>query len=160
MRKGCELGRGYETWTLLLETHATLVETLERELDEIGGLPLSWYDVLAQLSIAPEQGLRMNELADSVLLSKSGVTRLVDRMVRAGLLKRTACATDRRVVYPALTDKGRKLYEKASPIIRRGVEEHFIGRLTDAEAKAMKSALAKVLSALEERPETQERAAS
>jgi DNA-binding MarR family transcriptional regulator len=144
---------------MLLETHGNLVEALERDLDAVGGLPLTWYEVLAQLALAPDQHLRMNELAESILLSKSGITRLVDRMEQDGLIKRESCATDRRVIHAALTDKGRKLYESASPLHRKGVEERFTKHLTEAEVKALKSAFAKVLDAMDEPTETRKRAA-
>jgi DNA-binding MarR family transcriptional regulator len=158
MKKRCELPGDFEAWAMLLVTHGTLVEALERDLDVIGGLPLTWYDVLAQLALAPNHQLKMNELADSVLLSKSGVTRLVDRMERAGLITREPCATDRRVVYATLTDEGRKLWDKASPIHRKGVRERFTSLLTSEEVGAIKSAFEKVLDALDE-PETRQRAA-
>ena len=145
---------------MMLTVHGSLVEEFERDFAAIGGLPLTWYEVLAQLALAPDHQLRMNELAESVLLSKSGVTRLVDRMERAGLIQREACATDRRVIHATLTDKGLKLYDKASPIHRRGVEEHFTKHLTDAEVNALKSAFAKVQSALDGSVETRKRAAS
>jgi DNA-binding MarR family transcriptional regulator len=159
MRKRCESTGRFETWIMLLVAHSTVVEALERDFEAIGGLQLSWYDVLAQLALAPDHKLRMNELADSVLLSKSGITRLVDRMERSGLIKREACATDRRVINATLTEKGRKLYEKASPIHRKGVEEYFTRWLTETEVKSLRSAFDKVLSAFEV-PETRKRAAS
>src|SRR5687767_8296809 len=105
-----------QTWRLFLKAHSTLVEILDHELQTEKGLPLTWFDVLVRLASEEDGRLAMNVLADSVLLSKSGVTRLVDRMERAGLLERTACPTDRRVTYATLTAKGRKAFDEAAPI--------------------------------------------
>jgi DNA-binding MarR family transcriptional regulator len=137
-------------WPMLLETHALLIDLLEGELDEIGGLPLTWYDVLVQLEMSSEGRLTMKELSRSVLLSKSGITRLVDRMERAGMIARDACPSDRRVVYAKVTDEGRALFKKASPVHHRGIVEHFTSYVTKEEAAAMKSALGKVLEAANE----------
>ena len=137
----------FETWPLLLETHTVLLELLERELDDVGGLSLSWYDVLLQLAMSPEGKLKMNELAGSVLLSKSGVTRLVDKMEAAGLIKRSSCMSDRRAIYAQITPKGRKLFDQACPLHIRGVERHFLAHLTDQEVSTLRSALRKVLEA-------------
>jgi DNA-binding MarR family transcriptional regulator len=94
-------------WRRLLEAHATVTELLEHELVAERGLPLSRYDVLLNLAEAPEGRLRMQELSASVLLSKSGLSRLVDRMVEAGLVRRERCQDDRRGWFAVLTDQGR-----------------------------------------------------
>jgi DNA-binding MarR family transcriptional regulator len=138
-------------WTMLLEAHATLVDILESELAEVGGLPLTWYDVLVQLEMSEAGRLTMKELSRSVLLSKSGITRLIDRMENAGLIRREACPSDRRVVYARVTPKGKRMFGAAAPVHLRGVHEHFSRHLTADETRAMKSALAKVLQAAEER---------
>ena len=140
----------FETWPLLLETHTVLVELLERELDDVGGLSLSWYDVLVQLAMAPEGKLKMNELAGSVLLSKSGITRLVDRMEADGLIKRSSCKDDRRAIYATITPKGRQLFDRACPLHMRGVERHLLAHLTEQEVTTLRSAFHKVLEAAHE----------
>lgn len=145
MKKRCEGEGNFVLWPLMLEAHSTLIEAVERELEAVGGVPLGWYDVLAQLALAPEHRLKMNELADSVLLSKSGVTRLVDRMERAELIERATCPTDRRVVYAQLTERGKELFDTASPVIQATIERRFTSLLTDVEARAMRNALDKVL---------------
>lgn len=136
-----------QTWRLFLKAHSTLVETLDQELQAATGLPLTWFDVLVRIATVEEGRLPMNELADRVLLSKSGVTRLVDRMERAGLIERMACPTDRRVIWATLTEAGRKAFDEAAPIAYQGVQEHFTTFLTKAEVQAMKSGLAKIAEA-------------
>jgi DNA-binding MarR family transcriptional regulator len=132
-------------WALFLRTHSTLIEVLETELQREGRLPLAWFDVLVQLSAAPQSRMRMQDLADSILLSKSGVTRLIDRMQQAGLIQRRDCESDRRVVYAAITPKGRAAYRRAAPIAFRGVEEHFTRRLSARERRLLKDAFERLL---------------
>ncbi|MGH2754851.1 MAG: MarR family winged helix-turn-helix transcriptional regulator [Actinomycetota bacterium] len=155
MRSICD--RRDEAWPLFLRAYTVLLDRLEHELQTERNLPLTWFDVLAQLEGAPGGRMRMNDLAGSILLSKSGLTRLVDRMARAGLVERAACDTDRRVVYAAITDAGRRAFEKAAPVAVRGVEEHFTAPMTPAEKRALVSALQKILDAATARSE--ERAA-
>ena len=107
-------------WRLLLTAHATVTELLEHELVAERGLPLSRYDVLLNLAEAPGGRLRMQELSASVLLSKSGLSRLVDRMVEAGLVRRERCEDDRRGWFAVLTDQGRSALRRAAPVLRHG----------------------------------------
>lgn len=137
----------FSTWPLLLEAHAVLVERLERDLEAAGGPPLTWYDVMVQLSNAEDGALTMKELAASVLLSKSGVTRLVDRMVAAGYVERTACATDRRVVYARITDEGRALMDRFAPKHIADVERYFSRHMTDTEAQVVRKVLTRLIEA-------------
>src|SRR5438045_3780930 len=102
-------------WRLFLEAHAALVEVLAAELERERGLPLTWYDVLVQLAEAPDGRLRMQDLARSVLISKSGLTRLVDRMERAGMVERQPCPSDLRGTFAVLTDAGRAALRGAAP---------------------------------------------
>ena len=98
-------------WRGFLRTHAMLVRELDLELEAAHGLPLSSYDVLVQLESAPDQKMRMRDLADAVLLSRSGLTRLVDRLVRDGLIRRSTCSADARGAFAVLTPKGRRMLE-------------------------------------------------
>ena len=107
--------RHLAAWRSLLEVHKNVVELLARELEEQRGLPLGWYDVLLTLDQAPEQRLRMQELAQSVLLSKSGLTRLIDRMETEGLVRRERCPSDRRGAFAVLTPEGRSAFRRAAP---------------------------------------------
>ena len=148
-----------QAWPLFLATYGTLIEILEHELQTERGLPLTWFDVLIQLSFQPHGRMRMQDLADRVLLSKSGVTRLVDRMTKAGLIARVPCETDRRVVFAELTSEGRAKLTEASPVAFRGVAEHFTQHLGRAEHDAIMSGFRKILDAARARTQ-EERAAS
>lgn len=134
-------------WMTLLQAHAAVLDGLEDRLRTELGLPLSWHEVLVQLEGSPEGKLSMRELAGSVLLSKSGVSRLVDRMHEAGLVRRMACASDRRIVYAALTAKGRRTLRAALPVFASGFQEHFARHVTDVEARTLRSSLRKVHAA-------------
>lgn len=120
-------------WTAFLRAHARVVRSLEEELQGEAGMALTDYDVLAQLAGAPGARLRMSELADRVLLSRSGVTRLVDRLVAAGLVERASCDDDRRGQWAHLTDAGVDRLRRASPTHLRGVSQHFLDRLSAEE---------------------------
>ena len=130
-------------WEGLIRTVGSLLETFERELQEVG-LPLSWYDVLIQLSAAPEGRLRMQGLANRVVLSSSGVTRLIDRMERAGLVRREPSKEDRRGYYAVLTEEGRRTFNRARPVHERGIQEHFSQHLDDSDLQALQDIVAKL----------------
>ncbi len=135
-------------WRLLLTVQAELVETLAREMaDESGGLPLTWYEVLLLLYEAGGR-MRMHELAESLLLSRSATTRFVDRMVEAGLLTREAATDDRRGVFVALTGEGGRTFGEAAPRHLAGIRRHFSAHVTDEEAAVMIEALERVLEAV------------
>jgi DNA-binding MarR family transcriptional regulator len=133
------------TWRAFLRAHATVTRRLEAELVAEHELPLPSYDVLVQLSEAPERQLRMTELADRVLLSRSGLTRLADRLERDGLLRRQACPSDARGTLAVLTDAGLARLEAAWPTHRRGVAEHVTGRLTPEEVVELGRLLGKLV---------------
>ena len=134
------------TWAVFLRAHARLVRELERELQAEQRLALTDYDVLVQLSVAEERRLRMSELADRLLLSRSGATRLVDRLVAEGLVERITCDTDRRGQWAALTDAGVDRLRAAAPTHLRGVAEHFLDRLSPDELTALEGMLGRVLA--------------
>ena len=137
------------TWRTFLRAHATVVRTLEHELLAEHELPLASYDVLVQLSEAPDRRLRMTELADRVLLSRSGLTRLADRLERDGLLTREACPSDARGTLAVLTDTGLARLRQAWPTHLRGVAEHVTGRLSAAEVEQLGVLLGKLVGAPE-----------
>ncbi|HEX6311775.1 MAG TPA: MarR family transcriptional regulator [Acidimicrobiia bacterium] len=135
-------------WRALLRAHAAVVGVLERELAE-QGMPIAFYDVLDQLSNAGGR-MRMRELANAVLLSRSGLTRLVDRMERAGYVRREHCADDRRGAFAVVTAAGRRAYRQASPVYERGIEEHFTRHLGERSV-VLTAALERVAAAEQSR---------
>jgi DNA-binding MarR family transcriptional regulator len=135
--------RGLQAWSALLRAHAALVRQLETDLEGKTGLALADYDVLAQLAVAGGS-LRMTELADQALISRSGMTRRVARLVQEGLVSRAHADADARGVVVLLTDSGLDRLTVAAPIHLRGVSDLFIANLDDKELAALESALAKV----------------
>src|SRR6266508_4435902 len=130
-------------WRLYLESALALVDVLDTELERDVGIPLRWYDVLVKLEESPE-GIPMNVLAERILYSKSGFTRVVDRMEEAGLVRRVRPQHDRRSILVVLTDSGTETMERARRHHRDGIERHFSRHLTDREIKALTRALEKV----------------
>ena len=116
---------------------------LDTELQDATGIPQRWYDVLVHLEETPD-GISMNELADRILYSKSGFTRVVDRMEEAGLVRRVRPQHDRRSILVLLTDKGTETMERARRHHRDGINRHFSQHLTDADIKALTRALEKI----------------
>ena len=112
-------------WRAFLRAHSTMLRRIAADLEEADLPPLTWYDVLAALRDA-DGALRQVELAERVLLSNSGLSRLIDRIEKAGLVRRTACDTDRRSFYIELTDDGRGMLERMWPVYARGVAEDFL----------------------------------
>ena len=124
-------------WSGFLRGHAQIVRALDAELEREHGLPLSSYDVLIQLSLAPDRRLRMFELADAVVLSRSGLTRLVDRLERGGLVERERGEVDPRQMYARLTDRGLEALAEATPTHIAGIKERFLERLSDEQTKQL-----------------------
>lgn len=131
-------------WRTFLRAHTTLVRRLEGELVAEHDLPLASYDVLVQLSESPTGSLRMTELADKVLLSRSGLTRLVDRLVRDGLVERASCPEDARGTLAVLTPQGLETLRDAWPTHLRGVAEH-VSRLSAEEVVTLTTLLTKLV---------------
>ena len=130
-------------WRLFFESALALLDVLDAELQQAAGIPQRWYDVLVHLEESP-QGIPMNELAERILYSKSGFTRVVDRMEEAGLVRRVRPENDRRTILIVLTDKGIGTLERARRHHRDGIQRHFSQHLTDADIKALTRALEKV----------------
>jgi len=132
-------------WQTFLRAHHVVTDILDEELSREQDLPLGSYEVLLRLSESPDRALRMSELADEVMLSRSGVSRLVDRLVSEGLVERHTCQSDGRGVYAALTDAGTRRLRRAAPTHLRGVREHFTDRLTQRELDELARLLDKLL---------------
>lgn len=140
---------GVTTWSVLLRTHAALVRTIEREVEEATGLPLSWYDVLLELNAAEKGRLRMQELAARVVLSRTRVSRLVDDIEEAGMVDRQPDPDDGRATLAAITHLGRKELFRAAPVYLRRIEDHFAAHLTRQQLRAIHDGLEQVLAAHE-----------
>ena len=138
-----------DAWRAFLTAHARVTEVLERELDAERRLPLAWYDVLVQLSAAAGGRLRMHDLARAVLLSRAGLTRLVDRMTVAGLVERVPCEEDRRGTYVSLTPAGARVLGQAAPVHLQGIERHFASHLSDDDARHLNEVMARVIAGVE-----------
>jgi DNA-binding MarR family transcriptional regulator len=130
-------------WRLFFESALALGDVLDTELDQAVGIPQRWYDVLVHLEESAT-GVRMNELAERILYSKSGFTRVVDRMEEAGLVQRVRPVDDRRSIFVVLTDRGVQMMNEARLHHRDGIERHFSQHLTDADVEALTGALEKV----------------
>ena len=124
-------------WGGFLRTHATLVRELDDEITRAHGLPLSSYDVLVQLDSAEDGRLRLSQLADAVLLSRSGLSRLVTRLVEQGLVERTECTDDARGAFAAITDHGRERLNEARATHRAGIRARFLDRLTEEQQRQL-----------------------
>jgi DNA-binding MarR family transcriptional regulator len=120
-------------WRAFLRAHASVVRKLERDLVNETGMPLGWYDVLVQLAEAPGRRLRMADLADKVLLSRSGLTRLIDRMETDGLVTREPYPGDARGLYTVLTPLGYEKLRAASPTHLAGVHSYWLSKFSDRE---------------------------
>jgi DNA-binding MarR family transcriptional regulator len=134
-------------WVNLWQTGRIVEDVVEDRLVSATDLSLAQYEVLMRLAAAEGGRLRMLDVANLLLLSKSGMTRLIDRLVEARLVERTSCPSDRRVVYAHITNSGRDALEKAMAIFKEGIEDAFVRHLSDADVRALRRALRKVIQA-------------
>ena len=125
--------RELNSWKGFLRTHALLTKQLDADLERQHRISLSSYEVLLRLSHADSCRMRMSELAESVILSRSGLTRLVDRLEREGLLERSTCPNDARGFNACLTDAGRELFAQAQRTHIDGIRRMFLAALSDAQ---------------------------
>jgi DNA-binding MarR family transcriptional regulator len=132
---------------LLVQVHRRLTDTLGRELEQSVGIPLVFFDVLIHVGAAPDGRLTMSRLSTDVALTTGGITRLVDRMVGAGLVARENCPNDRRSIHVVLTPEGRAVLERAVAAHMDGIERHLMAHLDGSDRAALESALNKVLDA-------------
>ena len=134
----------WTAWQMFFEAHAAVCARLETALQTGHGLSLRWYDVLLQLHAAPGGRLTMRDLGRAVVISKSGLTGLVDRMARAGLVERAGDPDDRRIVHVTLTPAGAAVYRRARADHRAAVAEHFLAHVSGGEAGVIEAALRRV----------------
>jgi MarR family transcriptional regulator, 2-MHQ and catechol-resistance regulon repressor len=133
--------------SLIVRTHRRLTDSLGRELEENVGIPLVFFDVLIHVGGAPDNRLTMSRLSADVALTTGGVTRLVDRMVEAGLVARENCPSDRRSIYVVLTPEGHAVLERAVAEHIAGIDRHLMAHLGSSDRAALEAALVKVLDA-------------
>jgi DNA-binding MarR family transcriptional regulator len=134
-------------WRAFLNAHAAIIDRIEREMATADVLPLGSYDVLVALLEAPDQRLRLHELASHIVLSRSTLTRVLDRLERDDLLVRERAPTDRRGAYAVLTERGREALRQAWPVYARGIQAHFAALQDDEEVRVLTQALGRVNAA-------------
>jgi DNA-binding MarR family transcriptional regulator len=130
-----------DPWRAFLIAHARITRRLDEELRAEHDLSLAEYDALLTIADAPERRIRMRQLADRVILSKSGVTRLIDRLVLDGLVERRACASDARGAEAVLTVQGLDRLRHASRTHLRGIEEHFLAAVDQSDLPAIERSM-------------------
>lgn len=133
-----------EAWGSLTRTHAAIVQRLQEALSSADFPPLPWYEVLATVAEAPEERMKMGDLAEALVITRGGLTKLVDRLVKAGLLERTFCETDRRVSYATLLPAGRDLLDEMRPVVIAELKVAFAAKLSASEADALRETLERV----------------
>ena len=132
-------------WGSLLQVHAALVPELDRHLRDATGLPLTWYDVLLELSAARDHRLTMSQLGERAVLSRSRVSRVVDDLTGAGLVRRDIHPADGRSSYAVITEAGLARFREAAPIYLSGIEDRFAGALTVRDLQQVRTLLQRVL---------------
>ncbi len=130
---------------LLMEAHDRLIRTLSNDLEEQAGLSLSWYEVMVHLRRSSQGRMAMGELANEIVLSSGGVTRLIDRIEEAGLVARVACPTDRRTTYVVLTERGHDTLERTSETYLSLLDQHLMAKTTPTEREGLEAGLKRLL---------------
>jgi DNA-binding MarR family transcriptional regulator len=138
---------GMQAWVRFLQAHAAVTRRLEAELQGECDISLAEYEALLRLDHAADGRLRMSELASSLLLSRSGVTRLVDRLEAAGDVERRTCPSDARGSFAVITDAGRVRFGAAEPVHLRGVREHFLAHIPGDEIALLRRTLGRLAPA-------------
>jgi DNA-binding MarR family transcriptional regulator len=133
-----------ELFALLLETNARLSRSLAAKLEQSCDLPLAWFEVLLQLRKSPDGRLKMNRIADAIVHSTGGTTRLIDRMEEAGLVERHLCPNDRRAIHVAITTLGNAKLDAALSVHLDYLNEHLATRLCDTERATLTTLLTKL----------------
>jgi DNA-binding MarR family transcriptional regulator len=133
-----------DAWGALTRTHAAIVQRLQEALVASEFPPLPWYEVLATVAAAPEQRMKMGELAEALVITRGGLTKLVDRLIKAGLMERTFCETDRRVSYATLLPAGRELLDEMRPVVVAELKVAFAANLSDRQAHELRGMLERV----------------
>jgi len=136
-----------DIWPLFLTAHAVVVEAIEARFAQAKLPPLAWYDALWALERAPERKLRLHDMAERMVVTRSNLTRLVDRLEDAGLVKRERAGDDRRGSYAVLTARGAQTRQKMWPVYQKAIAELFAGHLAAGDAQVLGSSLTRVVVA-------------
>jgi len=131
----------HEAWRSLAQTHAAVSGRLQDALAQSELPPLAWFEMLAAIAASEEERMKMGELAEALVITRGGLTKLVDRLVKAGLIERTFCDTDRRVSYATLLPAGSELLEEMVPVVSGELELAFAARLSERQADDLKATL-------------------
>ena len=133
-----------EAWGALTRTHAAVTGRLQEALARADFPPLPWYEMLATVAGAPDRRMRMGDLAEALVITRGGLTKLVDRLIRAGLMERTFCESDRRVSYATLLPAGEELLEEMRPIVVGELAVAFSANITAGQAQQLREMLDRV----------------
>jgi DNA-binding MarR family transcriptional regulator len=136
---------GIAAWSAFLRAHAVGVRRVDADVRRRADLPLAWYDVLLELNAAPGRRLRMQDLGEAVVLSRTRVSRVVDELVEVGLVRRDRNPDDRRSAYATLTDEGRARLRKAAPVYLDAIRRHFVAALRPDQVAAVEAAMSAVV---------------
>ncbi|MBS1893173.1 MAG: MarR family transcriptional regulator [Actinobacteria bacterium] len=131
----------HEAWRSLARTHAAVSGRLQEALAQAELPPLAWFEMLAAIAASDEERMKMGELAEALVITRGGLTKLVDRLVKAGLIERTFCETDRRVSYATLLPAGAELLEEMVPVVSAELDLAFAARLSENQAEDLKATL-------------------
>lgn len=134
-------------WARLLRVHKVLLEKVQADLSAADLPPLEWYDLLLELDMAEGNRLRLYDLGQRMVLSRSNLTRLCDRLEKEGLISREQCAEDRRGLFAALTPRGAEIRRAMWPVYKRSVEQHFSAHISEQEATELAAVLLRVRNA-------------
>jgi DNA-binding MarR family transcriptional regulator len=128
-------------WWSLARSYAAIAQRLQEALAQEDFPPLPWYEALAYIAKTPEKRMRMGDLAEMLVITRGGLTKLIDRLVSAGLLERTSCPEDRRATYATLLPAGEELLEEMRPVVEGEIEAAFASRLTANQAEELRETL-------------------
>jgi DNA-binding MarR family transcriptional regulator len=137
-RKDTAKGARGAAWWAMARSYAAIYQRLQEALAQEDFPPLPWYEVLAYIAKTPEGRMRMGDLAETLVITRGGLTKLIDRLVKAGLLERTLCETDRRVSYATLLPAGVELLAEMRPVIESEIEAAFASELTAKQAEELR----------------------
>ncbi|MDB6034275.1 MAG: transcriptional regulator, MarR family [Verrucomicrobiales bacterium] len=141
-----------DAWGYLLRIHAELTSRIEADLEAQGHISLTWYDVLLVLDNAPEKQLRMNEIAEKIVLSRSALSRSAAKLVEEGYIKKETCPEDERGAFAVLTKKGQQALAQARPVYWAGIQKYFAAGLTEGEINQLVSTFEKVMKRFQQQP--------